>query len=70
MAINDRIKWTVPDCDDVQVLSAGVVGAVDHGAHGQAERDAELASAGSSTSALRHVLVWNKKATAENDPTQ
>lgn len=41
------------DGDHVQVLGSGVVGTVHHGAHGQTEGDAELASRGTSTSWMR-----------------
>ena len=45
--------------DDVQVLGAGVVGAVHHGAHGAGQRDAELGSRRSSASPLRHAGFCN-----------
>lgn len=43
---------TAKNGDDVQVLGAGVVGAVHHGAHGKCERSAELGAGGDTTALL------------------
>ena len=42
------------DCDDVEVLTPGVVSTVHDGPHGAGKGDAELGSRCSSTTSLRH----------------
>lgn len=50
------------DGDDVKVLCSGVIGAVHDGSYWETQRDAELGSARSTSSSLRHIE------SAVNDP--